>query len=138
MIAAMLPAATALGNSGALDLLVRSAGSALSGAPYFVALLGLMMVTSLLSLVISNTATAVLLAPVAAELASRLGLPAEPMLLGVAVAASTAFATPVASPVNALVLGPGGYRFADFLKAGIPLQVVVLLLSAALIRLIAG
>lgn len=133
MIAAMLPAATALTNSGALDLLVGAASSSLTGAPPFAALLGLMLVTSLLSQVISNTATAVLLAPVALELASRLEIGAEPLLLGVAIAASTAFATPVASPVNALVLGPGGYRFGDFLKAGVALQIVVLLLSCALI-----
>ncbi|MCP4201705.1 MAG: SLC13 family permease [bacterium] len=137
MIAAMLPVATALGNSGALDLLVGSASSALAGAPVVVALLGLMLATSLLSQVISNTATAVLLAPVAIEMASRLGVAAEPLLIGVAIAASTAFATPVASPVNALVLGPGGYRFGDFFKAGVALQATVLLLSAGLILVLA-
>ena len=138
LIAAMLPAATALANSGALDLLVDAAGRALAGAPLALALLGLMLATSLLSQVISNTATAVLLAPVALELASRIGVGPEPLLIGVAVAASTAFATPVASPVNALVLGPGGYRFGDFLRAGIALQVVVLALAAGLILLLAG
>ena len=138
LIAAMLPAATALDNSGALELVVGSAGAALAGAPLAPALLGLMLATSLLSQVISNTATAVLLAPVALQLASALGVGAEPLLIGVAVAASTAFATPVASPVNALVLGPGGYRFGDFLKAGVALQVVVLALAAALILLLAA
>ena len=133
LVAAMLPAATALANSGALDLLVGSAGAALLGAPAGVALLGLMLATSLLSQVISNTATAVLLAPVALELSSRLDIAAEPLLIGVAIAASTAFATPVASPVNALVLGPGGYRFGDFLKAGVALQAVILALAASLI-----
>jgi di/tricarboxylate transporter len=138
MIAAMLPAATALENSGALELLVGSIGAALTGAPSWVGLVGLMVATSLLSQVISNTATAVLLAPVAIELSALLGIGVEALLLGVAVAASTAFATPVASPVNALVLGPGGYRFADFLRAGVALQVVVLLLSAGLILALAG
>lgn len=138
LIAAMLPSATALSNSGALDLLVGAAVSAFAGAPLLVALLGLMLATSILSQVISNTATAVLLAPVALEMSSRLEIGAEPLLLGVAIAASTAFATPVASPVNALVLGPGGYRFGDFLKAGVALQIVVLLLSAGLIVALAG
>ncbi len=137
LIAAMLPAATALGNSGALELLVNTASSALAGTPPLVGLLGLMLATSLLSQVISNTATAVLLAPVALELAARLDISAEPLLLGVAIAASTAFATPVASPVNALVMGPGGYRFGDFLRAGVALQLVVLLLSAGLISILA-
>ena len=86
----------------------------------------LILLTSLLSQVVSNTATAVLLAPVAVETAARLHLSPEPLLLGVAVAASTAFATPVASPVNALVLEPGGYRFRDFLRAEIALQITVL------------
>ena len=136
MIAAMLPAATALDNSGALGLLVDAAGATLGGAPMFPALLGLMVATSLLSQVISNTATAVLLAPVAVELGGLIGVGPEPLLVGVAVAASTAFATPVASPVNALVLGPGGYRFGDFLRAGIGLQTVVLPLTAAMIVLL--
>lgn len=138
LIAAMLPAATALSNSGALDLLVGAAGSALADAPFAVVLIGLMVATSLLSQVISNTATAVLLAPVAVELAARLGSGVEPLLIGVAIAASTAFATPVASPVNALVLGPGGYRFSDFLKAGIALQLLILALAAGLILLLTG
>jgi di/tricarboxylate transporter len=138
MIAAMLPAAAALGNSGALDLLVGSASSLLAGTPLLATLLGLMVVTSLLSQVISNTATAVLLAPVAVQLAELLDVGPEPLLIGVAVAASTAFATPVASPVNALVLGPGGYRFGDFLRAGVALQAVVLPLTAALIVWLAG
>ncbi len=133
MIAAMLPAATALEGSGALELLVGGLDSALGGAPFAVALLALMLVTSLLSQVISNTATAVLLAPLAVELAVRLGLEPEPLVLGVAIAASTAFATPVASPVNALVLGPGGYRFGDFLRAGVALQVLVLALAGGLL-----
>lgn len=136
LIAAMLPAATALTNSGALDLVVGSAGAALTGAPAGVALVGLMLATSLLSQVISNTATAVLLAPVGLELASRLGIASEPLLIGVAIAASTAFATPVASPVNALVLGPGGYRFRDFLKAGVALQALTLALAAGMILLL--
>jgi len=138
MIAAMLPTADALGNSGALDLLVGSASSLLSGAPVLATLLGLMVVTSLLSQVISNTATAVLLAPVAVQLSGLLGVGPEPLLIGVAVAASTAFATPVASPVNALVLGPGDYRFGDFVRAGVALQALVLPLAAALIVWMAG
>ena len=137
MIAAMLPAATALDNSGALDLIVNSLGTTLAATPLTVTIFALMLVTSLLSQVISNTATAVLIAPVAVQMAGQLNVGTETLLLAVAVAASTAFATPVASPVNALVMGPGRYRFGDFLRAGITLQILVLLLAGTLISLIA-
>ncbi|MBT8493414.1 MAG: anion permease, partial [Deltaproteobacteria bacterium] len=137
MIAAMLPVATALENSGALDLIVGALSGALDGAPAIVTIFSLMLLTSLLSQVVSNTATAVLVAPVAIEIGSRFGIGPEALLIAVAIAASTAFATPVASPVNALVLGPGRYRFADYLRAGVALQLLVLLVGGALVALFA-
>jgi di/tricarboxylate transporter len=138
MIAAMLPAATALENSGALDLIVGSLIGMLGTVPLAATVFGLMLLTSILSQVISNTATALLLAPVAVQMAGSLDIGATPLLICVAVAASTAFATPMASPVNALILGPGRYRFADFLKAGIALQLVVIALCGTLITLLAS
>jgi di/tricarboxylate transporter len=89
-----------------------------------------------LSQVISNTATTVLVAPVALSAAQQLDVSPYSLLMGVAIAASTAFATPVASPVNTLVLGPGRYRFTDFLKVGVPLQLVALALCLALLPLL--
>jgi di/tricarboxylate transporter len=136
MVAAMLPSATALKSSGALDLLMGGLTTALADAPLAVSLAAVMLATSLLSQVISNTATSVLIAPVAVQLASQLGIDPTPLLIGVAVAASTAFTTPVASPVNALVMGPGGYRFADFLRAGSALQLLVLVLGGLMILLL--
>jgi len=80
---------------------------------------------------VSNTATTVLVAPVALQAALALEVNPHAMLLAIAIAASTAFATPMASPVNTLVLGPGGYRFSDYARVGIPLQ--LLLLAATLL-----
>jgi di/tricarboxylate transporter len=133
LIAGMLPLATALEASGgvqaAVNLLVATLGSygplALAAA--------LFLLTSVASQVISNTATAVLLAPIAFEAALLLDIAPEPMVVVVALAASTAFASPVASPVNTLVLGPGQYRFMDFVRIGVPLQIVVMILTLLLL-----
>jgi di/tricarboxylate transporter len=93
-------------------------------------------ITSLLSQIISNTATTVLLAPIAFRSALELGVSPYPLLMMVAIAASTAFATPIASPVNTLVLGPGEYRFGDFFRVGIALQAVVLALALLVVPLV--
>jgi di/tricarboxylate transporter len=131
LIASVLPVARALETTGGMALLVDSLGGVLGHAGPLTLLAVLFVLTSALSQVISNTATAVLLAPIAFQLAVNLGSRPEPFLMGIAVAASTAFATPIASPVNTLVLGPGGYRFGDFFRVGVALQ--VLLLAATLI-----
>ncbi|HMP42425.1 MAG TPA: anion permease, partial [Roseiflexaceae bacterium] len=81
-------------------------------------------------------ATTVLMAPIALQAAAGLGIAPEPLLMAAAVAASTAFATPIASPVNTLVLGPGGYRFGDFIRVGIPLQILLLLVSVLILPLL--
>ena len=85
--------------------------------------------TSVFSQFISNTATTVLVAPIAVAAASALDVSVYPILMTVAIAASTAFATPVASPVNTLVLGPGGYKFIDYVKMGVPLQIIVMIIT---------
>ncbi|MFZ5448921.1 MAG: SLC13 family permease [Thermodesulfobacteriota bacterium] len=94
---------------------------------------GLFFITSLLSQMISNTATALLVAPIALGSAKILGISPYPLLITVAIGASTACATPVASPVKTLVLGLGGYRFNDFLKVGLPLIVLRMIVSLLLV-----
>ncbi|WP_442505440.1 SLC13 family permease [Novipirellula sp. SH528] len=89
--------------------------------------------SKLLIQAISNTATSVLIAPLALELAQQLDVSPYPLLMGVALAASTAFSTPVASPINALVTGAGGYRFGDFLRVGVPLQLLILVATLAIV-----
>ncbi len=136
LIAFMLPMATALDQSGALALIVDGLVQGLGGQSPLVLLAVLFALTSLLSQVISNTATTVLLAPVALSVAARVDIAPETLLMGVAIAASTAFSTPVASPVNTLVLGPGRFRFVDFLKVGVPLQLAALCLCLLLLPLL--
>ncbi len=97
---------------------------------------GLFILTSLFSQFISNTATTVLVAPNAMSAVEGLGVSPYPFLMTVAIAASTAFATPVASPVNTLVLGPGDYRFTDFIKVGVPLQLMIMILVLLVVRLV--
>jgi di/tricarboxylate transporter len=136
LIAAVLPMATALEKTGGMALVVDALDGVLTDAGPIVLLATLFVLTSLLSQVISNTATAVLLAPLAFQLAMSANVRPEPLLMGVAIAASTAFATPIASPVNTLVLGPGGYRFSDFFRIGVALQVVVLIITLAIVPLV--
>ncbi|TVQ37360.1 MAG: SLC13 family permease [Geminicoccaceae bacterium] len=127
LIAGMLPMGTALENSGALQLIVDQIIGGLGGFGPIVVLTAFFLLTSILSQVISNTATTVLVAPVAMASAELLGVSPYPLLMTVAIAASTAFATPVASPINMLVLGPGNYRFVDFVKVGMPLQILAMI-----------
>jgi di/tricarboxylate transporter len=136
LIASVLPIATALDVTGGMALIVDGLGGVLDRAGPMVLLASLFILTSAMSQVISNTATAVLLAPIAFQLAMNLGARPEPFLMAIAVAASTAFATPIASPVNTLVLGPGGYRFGDFFKIGVSLQLLLLVATLVVVPLL--
>lgn len=135
LIAAILPMATALQKTGGMDLIVRQLGALESAGPLAL-LAAIFIVTGVLSQVISNTATAVLVAPVALRAALEIGASPYPFLMAVAVAASSAFATPVASPINMLVLGPGAYRFGDFFRVGALMQVLLLAVTLVLVPLL--
>jgi di/tricarboxylate transporter len=87
---------------------------------------GLFVLTSLASQMMPNPAVAVLLAPIAINTAADLGVSPYPLMMTVAIAASAAFLSPVGHPANLLVMGPGGYRFSDYIKVGLPLTLVVL------------
>ncbi len=126
LIAGMLPLATAMQKSGAITLIVDGVVGALGDHGPRAVMVGLFLLTAAFSQFISNTATAVLVAPIAALAASQMGISPKPLLMAVALAASAAFLTPVASPVNTLVMGPGGYKFGDFAKLGFPLLVITL------------
>ena len=136
VVAAILPMSTALDKTGSLKVVVGGLVSGLGDAGPIAVMAALFVVTSLASQVISNTATTVLIAPVAFQVAAKLGLAPQPFLMAVALAASTAFATPIASPVNMLVLNAGGYRFSDFMKVGIPLQLVLFVVTLAVVPLL--
>ncbi|MFV8828305.1 SLC13 family permease [Alkalihalobacterium sp. APHAB7] len=125
LIAAMLPMATALENTGGVQFLADGLISVLGGYGPLAVLAGFYLATMFFSQFISNTATAVLFAPIAVTAAINMGVSPYPLLLSVSIAASMAFATPVASPTNALVMTAGGYKFSDFVKIGVPLQLLL-------------
>jgi di/tricarboxylate transporter len=136
LTAGMLPLADALDKTGGGALIVGALTATFDGLGPSAVLVGLFLLTSLLSQFISNTATTVLIAPIALALAVDLGYSPAPFMMTVALAASTAFATPVASPVNTLILVPGQYRFGDFLRLGIPLQLLALAVTVWLVPLV--
>jgi di/tricarboxylate transporter len=136
LIVGMLPFALALQKTGGIDLAVNGLLQLLGGAGPRALIAALFALTAVIGLFISNTATAVLMAPVAIATAQALGVSPMPFAITVAVAASAAFMTPVSSPVNTLVLAPGGYRFIDFVRIGVPLTLLVMLASTLLIPLL--
>lgn len=136
LIACMLPMALAMEQTGAALLIVDSLVDGLGGHGPIALAGGLFIFTTVFSQFISNTATTVLVAPIALSSAQSMGLNPEPFMMIVALAASTAFATPIASPVNTLILGPGNYRFIDFVKVGVPLQILALIIALAITPLI--
>jgi len=136
LIVGMLPFSIALQRTGGIDLVSASLIYNTEGAGTYGTLALLFLMTSVLGIFISNTATAVLMAPVALTTATHLNASPYPFAMIVALAASAAFMTPVSSPVNTLVVTPGGYRFLDFLKVGFPLTIIVMIVSVVIVPLI--
>ena len=132
LIFAMLAVATALETSGAIHLLVEAIAPRIAGLSPFLIVWAVYLLTSVLSELI-NHAVAVVITPVAIGLALSLGVDPRPLVVAVMVAASATFATPISYQTNMMVYGPGGYRFTDFLKVGIPLNLSVGVLASALI-----
>ncbi|MGF6591919.1 SLC13 family permease [Pseudomonas sp. 2835] len=133
LIVGMLPFALALQKTGGIALAVHGLVQMLGSAGPYVILASLFAITAIIGLFISNTATAVLMAPVAVTTAEQLGASPYPFAMIVALAASAAFMTPVSSPVNTLVLGPGQYRFGDFVKVGVPFTLLVMVVSVIMV-----
>ena len=134
LIFAMLAVATALETSGAIQLIVENIAPLLSNLSPFLLVWAVYLLTSVLSETI-NHAVAVVITPVAIGLATSLGVDPRPLVVAVMIAASATFATPISYQTNMMVYGPGGYRFTDFLRVGIPLNLTVGLLASALIPL---
>jgi di/tricarboxylate transporter len=125
LIACMLPMATALEKSGGVAFMADGITSALGDMGPVAVMTGLYVLTSLFGVFISNTATAVLFLPVAILAAGELGVSPLPFVMAVTYAASMSFATPVSTPPNAMVMAAGKYKFLDYMKVGIPLQIIV-------------
>lgn len=135
LIVGMMPIATALQKNGGIDLAVRGLTSFAHSDPRLF-LTALFALTAVIGLFISNTVTAVLMAPVAISSANALSVSPYPFAVAVALAASTAFMTPISSPVNTLVFGPGQYKFMDFVKIGVPLGILVMAICVIMIPIL--
>ncbi|WP_198508117.1 SLC13 family permease [Bacillus sp. FJAT-42315] len=135
LIAAMLPMATALDKTGGMKILSEGIVQSLGGFGAMGVLAGIYFLAMVFSQFISNTATTVLFAPIAINAAMSLDVNPTTMLVAVAVSANMALATPVASPTNALVMTAGGYKFIDFVKIGVPLQLIMMIVMMVIIPL---
>ncbi|MGB0967355.1 MAG: SLC13 family permease [Halocynthiibacter sp.] len=133
LIFSMLAIGAALEASGAVKLIVEAIAPGLALLPPFLVVWAIYLLTSVLTELVSNNAVAVVVTPIAIGLADALGVDARPLVVAVMVAASASFATPIGYQTNMLVYGPGGYKFTDFMKVGIPLNLTIGLLASALI-----
>jgi di/tricarboxylate transporter len=133
LIFSMLAVGAALEHTGAVTMIVDGVSPALGTMPPFMVVWAVYLVTSILTELVSNNAVAVVVTPIAIGLATALGIDARPLVVAVMIAASASFATPVGYQTNTLVYGPGGYKFSDFLRVGIPLNLTMGLLVSALI-----
>ncbi len=136
LVGAMIPLGAALETTGATSLITAGMlelGRDLSPA---VILFALFLVTMTLSDLMNNVATAVMMAPIAIDLSKALGANPDSFLMAVAVAASCAFLTPIGHKNNALVMGPGGYRFSDYWRMGLPLEVLIVLVGVPMILIV--
>ncbi|MBA2778854.1 SLC13 family permease [Billgrantia kenyensis] len=136
LLGAMIPVGQALETSGGAALIAETLLIWGGHWPAVVTLVGLFVITMMLSDIINNAAAAVLMAPIAASLADGFGASVDPFLMVVAVSASCAFLTPIGHQSNTLVMGPGGYRFGDYWKMGLPLELVVLAVAIPMILLV--
>ncbi len=136
LIFAMLAVGAALQSTGAVDLIVDAVAPFLGQLHGAFVIWAIFILTSVLTEMVSNNAVAVVVTPIAISLADALGVDARPLVVAVMVAASCSFATPIGYQTNTLVFGPGGYRFSDFLKVGVPLNLTVGILSALIIPMI--
>lgn len=136
MIFAMLAVGEGLDQSGAVAMIVAAVAPWLENLGPFLLILAVYLIGLILTEFLSNNAVAVIYTPIAIELAEKLGHDPRPFVVAVMFSATLAFATPVGYQTNMMVYGPGGYRFTDFTKVGLPLNIVVLLVACALIPVI--
>ncbi|MBX2824957.1 MAG: SLC13 family permease [Gammaproteobacteria bacterium] len=133
LLAAMIPVGNALTTTGTTQLVADSLVTVTEGLPIPLVLTLVLVVTMLLSDVINNAATALVMAPLGIAMAEALGVSADPFLMAVAVGASCAFLTPIGHQCNTLVMGPGGYQFGDYWRMGLPLEVIITVIAIPVI-----
>lgn len=135
LLAALMPVAAAMESTGTADLLARALLESLAGGEPVLALLLVLVVTMFLSDVMNNAATAAVMCPIALGMAGALGVSADAFLMAVAVGASCAFLTPIGHQNNTLILGPGGFRFGDYWRLGLPLEALVVAVAMPMLLL---
>ena len=133
LLGAMIPVSNALQTTGSSQLIAELLISKIGSLPSWSILAIIMIITMCLSDIINNAATALIMAPISVGIAVSLGVSADPFLMAVAVGASCAFLTPIGHQCNALILGPGGYRFSDYWRMGLPLEILIVLVGTPLI-----
>lgn len=136
LLGSMIPIARALESSGGTDLIANAIVTLTGGLPAIAVLAILMIVTMTLSDVLNNVATALIAAPIGVDIANQLQVNPDTFLMAVAVAASCAFLTPIGHKNNTIILGPGGYKFGDYWRMGLPLEIIVVLVSIPMLTLI--
>ena len=136
LIFSMLAIGVALEASGAVALIVNAIAPALGNLPPFLIIWAIYLLTSVLTELVSNNAVAVVVTPITIGLATALGIDPRPLVVAVMVAASASFATPIGYQTNMLVYGPGGYKFTDFMRVGIPLSLSIGVLASAVIPIL--
>lgn len=136
LLGALLPVAGAMADSGASDLIARGLLELLAQGNAVIALAAILVVTMTLSDFMNNAATAAMMCPIAIGTAAQLGTNADPFLMAVAVGASCAFLTPIGHQNNTLILGPGGFRFGDYWRMGLPLEIIVIAAGIPMILMI--
>lgn len=133
LIGAMIPIGLALDKTGGAEIIVDAILNLIGNAPVWVILLSLMITTMLLSNILNNVATAILMAPLGILMAQNLGVSIDPFLMAIAISASAPFLTPIGHQSNTLVMSQGGYKFKDYWRLGLPLSIIVLAVSIPLI-----
>lgn len=133
LLAALLPVGQALETTGMTGLIAGGITDMTQGVPAFVVVAILLVTTMFMSDLLNNAATVVVMAPIAVQVARGMDASPDPFLMAVAVGASCAFLTPIGHQNNALVMGPGGYKFGDYWRLGLPLEILIVVVSVPLI-----
>jgi di/tricarboxylate transporter len=136
LLGAMIPVGGALESTGAAQLISGTVFGLVGEVPPRAALCVVLVLTMALTPLLNNAATVVIMAPIVIGIAGQLGLDVDPFLMAVAIGASCDFLTPIGHQNNTLILGPGGYRFGDFWRVGLPLDLVVVLVAVAVIPMV--
>jgi di/tricarboxylate transporter len=136
LLGALIPVSDAVRTTGGTDLIAGWLSHAVAAVPPIGALALMLVVAMAVTPFLNNAATVLMVAPIAASLAKKLGLSPDPFLMAVALGAACDFLTPIGHQCNTLVMGPGGYRFGDYWKLGLPLSLLVIVVGTPLIALV--